>query len=175
MRGRRYTFPADIWSLGCAIMFVCNGGEGPEDGWVEGLSESYYGGSYSDHLATLIKTMLDDDPKKRPTARSVQVTSQKNQTIGPSGHSDFYSDSADSNSNSANSNFANSNPEPEVEERPKEQLEEIRDARPVPVDFRAFSPRPVLGDFHPRPAPPRPVVGDFVLGNYGEILWKYCN
>ena len=80
-----YTFSADIWSLGCAIVFVCNRGKTlfkitQEDlangmkhkmaGW-KGLQDSAISEGFSNQLVTLIKTMLHPDHHQRPTAQEI--------------------------------------------------------------------------------------------------------
>ena len=85
MSQRGYTFSADIWSLGCATMFVCNRGQHlfqmeKQDlvhgmarkmaGW-KGLPESGFDGHFSSQLVTLIKTMLHPDHHQRPTAQKI--------------------------------------------------------------------------------------------------------
>ena len=85
MSQRGYTFSADIWSLGCATMFVCNRGKHlfqmeKQDlvhgmarkmaGW-KGLPESSFDGHFSSQLVNLIKTMLHPDHHQRPTAQKI--------------------------------------------------------------------------------------------------------
>ena len=85
MSKRRYTFSADIWSLGCAIMFVCNRGEHlfkmeRQDlvhgmarkmaGW-KGLAKSGLERQFSSQLVSLITTMLRPDHHQRPTAQNI--------------------------------------------------------------------------------------------------------
>ena len=85
MSQRGYTFSADIWSLGCATMFVCKRGKHlfqveKQDlvhgmarkmaAW-KGLPESRFDGHFSSQLVVLIKTMLYPDHHQRPTAQQI--------------------------------------------------------------------------------------------------------
>ena len=69
-----YSFPADIWSFGALISFMCNNGEhlftSTSSVFDWGLQNPLYG-EFSSELKGLVTQMLNPNPKRRPSADDI--------------------------------------------------------------------------------------------------------
>ena len=75
-RWKKYSFGADIFSFGCVVAFFVNRGEHlfPDNSEVkkwEGLSDDFLRAGYSRILFEAIRSSLDPEHKKRPSARKL--------------------------------------------------------------------------------------------------------
>ena len=80
---KSYSFGADLWSLGCVLVFRCNNGrhlffEGEDVVRWKGVGKNTVApshhttsSSYSTGLVQLVSRLLNPDPKLRPTAEDV--------------------------------------------------------------------------------------------------------
>jgi serine/threonine protein kinase len=74
-----YSFPADIWSFGALISFMCNRTHlfWSHDSVFEWRLEDPLPGKFSRELKNLVTKMLNPNPKFRPSADYISKETQK--------------------------------------------------------------------------------------------------
>ena len=86
LRNETFGKPADIWSFGATISYVCNRRHlfiAKEEirSWTGKMSPLKFSSRYSKDLHLLVMGMLQPDPKKRPTAEVILIRASNKYSV----------------------------------------------------------------------------------------------